>query len=204
MKLDNLTNRQRNILNKLSPCSEAVREIKGKIALIKNAREFTEEYKEQKIKEIIKEQKAKYSNTLNKVIEELERIVKVEPEWEEKTDTAMLYDMMMFKEYLGTGNIQKVCELVINNPTNRTYRQLFELNYERVMEDARNANDRNTALLLYETYNELENLGVDQEVDYILTNLQVIRDTQRVYNGLEVMDGIVTKPVFDIDIVTFR
>ena len=199
MKLDNLTDRQIKILDKLRPCSEAVREIKGKIALIKNAKEFTEEYKAQKINEVLKEQKAKYSNTLNKVIEELEGIVKIELEWEEKTDAAMLYDMMMFKEYFGTGNIQKVCELVTGSPTNKTYRQLFELNYDRAIEEARTSNDRNTALLLYETYHMLENLGVDQEVNYILTTLQAIRDTQMLYNGLEVMDGIVTKPVLDID-----
>ena len=199
MKVDNLTDRQIKILNKLRPCSEAVKEMKGKITLIKNATEFTEEYKSQKINEVLKEQKVKYSNTLNKVIEELEGIVKTEPEWEEKTDAAKLYDMMMFKEYLGAGNIQKVCDLVMGSPTNKTYRELFELNYNRVIEEARINNDRNTVLLLNETYHLLENLGVDQEVDYILTNLQAIRDSGMLYNGLEMMDGVVTKPVLDIE-----
>ena len=199
MKVDNLTDRQIKILNKLRPCSEAVKEMKGKITLIKNATEFTEEYKSQKINKVLKEQKVKYSNTLNKVIEELEGIVKTEPEWEEKTDAAKLYDMMMFKEYLGTGNIQKVCDLVTGSPVNKTYRELFELNYDRVIEEARINNDRNTVLLLNETYHLLENLGVDQEVDYILTNLQAIRDSGMLYNGLEMMDGVVTKPVLDIE-----
>ncbi len=199
MKLDNLTDKQRSILSRLTPCSDAVREIKSKIALIQNAREFTDEYKAEKINEVLEKQKAKYSRTLNEVIEELERVAKVKIKWEEKSDAGMLYDLMLFKEYLGTGNVKSVCDLVSSNSTNKTYRQLFELNYDKMLDTLIAKNDRNTAHILYETKMALDNLGVDQEIEYILTNLKAIKNSKLLYNGLDVMDEVVTKPVMNVN-----
>lgn len=199
MKLDDLTDKQRSILGRLTPCSDAVREIKSKIALIQNAREFTDEYKAEKINEVLEKQKAKYSKTLNEVIEELELVAKVKIKWEEKSDAGMLYDLMLFKEYLGTGNVKSVCDLVSSNSTNKTYRQLFELNYDKMLDTLIAKNDRNTAHILYETKMALDNLGVDQDIEYILTNLKAIKNSKLLYNGLDVMDGVVTKPVVNVN-----
>lgn len=199
MKLDDLTDKQRSILGRLTPCSDAVREIKSKIALIQNAREFTDEYKAEKINEVLEKQKEKYSKTLNEVIEELELVAKVKIKWEEKSDAGMLYDLMLFKEYLGTGNVKSVCDLVSSNSTNKTYRQLFELNYDKMLDTLIAKNDRNTAHILYETKMALDNLGVDQDIEYILTNLKAIKNSKLLYNGLDVMDGVVTKPVVNVN-----
>lgn len=199
MRLENLTEKQKEILKQLSPCSIAVKEIKEKIELIQNAREFTSEYKKEKINEVLEKQKAAYSKTLNEVIAGLESSIRVEHKWEEKSDAGMLYDMMMFKEYLGTGDIKRVCDLVANNPTNRTYRQLFDLNYENMFSSAASSSNREVALALHETREALDNLGVDQEINYVLTNLQAVRDSHNLYNGLEIMDGIVTRPVMDVN-----
>lgn len=199
MKLDDLTDKQRSILGRLTPCSDAVREIKSKIALIQNAREFTDEYKAEKINEVLEKQKEKYSKTLNEVIEELELVAKVKIKWEEKSDAGMLYDLMLFKEYLGTGNVKSVCDLVSSNSTNKTYRQLFELNYDKMLDTLIAKNDRNAAHILYETKMALDNLGVDQDIEYILTNLKAIKNSKLLYNGLDVMDGVVTKPVVNVN-----
>lgn len=181
------TTKQKKYLEMLKDGAEAIKRYQYEMKLINDDPRYSAEYKmSEKLKrEVVL--KDFFNANLDNTLAELEANMKGKVDYMERTEQEQMLDMAWFKEIMSVGT-KELIEAVRKNIDNKVYLDMFELHRVNLEKSA--VSDYATLKDLAMLKDEIDNLGIDEELAELASVLWSVKGTNLLWTGLDKLDEV--------------